>query len=135
MAAISFENVIPDKQYFKIGEVSRISGVKAHVLRYWETEFPSLRPQKTRSNQRIYRKRDVELLLQIKGLLYDEGFTIAGARKKLRGAAATEARQEQVRQEKEQRAENRMTIRTLKGMHNELRELVKIVETWKVEDA
>ena len=135
MAAISPENVIPDKQYFKIGEVSRITGVKSHVLRYWETEFPSLRPQKTRSNQRIYRKQDVELLLQIKGLLYDEGFTISGARKKLRGAEATEARQEQQRQDKEQRAQDRKTIRVLKGMRGELRELIKIVETWKVDEA
>ena len=134
MAAISPENIIPDKQYFKIGEVSRITGVKAHVLRYWETEFPSLRPQKTRSNQRIYRKRDVELLLQIKGLLYDQGFTIAGARKKLRGSEATEARQEQQRQDKAQRAQDRKTVRTLNGLREELRDLVKIVETWKVDE-
>jgi len=75
---------LPDKQYFKIGEVSRITGVKPHVLRYWESEFSSIRPQKSRSNQRLYRRRDVELLLQIKQLLYEQGYTIAGAVKRLR---------------------------------------------------
>jgi DNA-binding transcriptional MerR regulator len=78
---------LPDKQYFKIGEVARITGVKPHVLRYWETEFTSIRPQKTRTNQRLYRRRDVELLIQIKQLLYQEGFTIAGANKRLRELA------------------------------------------------
>jgi len=75
---------IPDKQYFKIGEVSHITGVKAHVLRYWETEFRTIRPQKSPTNQRLYRRRDVELLLLIKKLLYKEGYTISGANKKLR---------------------------------------------------
>ena len=75
---------LPDKPYFKIGEAARLCAVKPYVLRYWETEFKSLRPQKTRSQQRLYRKRDVELLLQIRHLLYDEGFTIEGARARLR---------------------------------------------------
>jgi DNA-binding transcriptional MerR regulator len=75
---------LPDKQFFKIGEVSRITGVKPHVLRYWETEFSSIRPQKSRTNQRLYRRRDVELLLLVKQLLYQEGFTIAGANRRLR---------------------------------------------------
>jgi len=75
---------IPDKQYFKIGEVSRIIGVKAHVLRYWETEFSALRPSKTKTNQRLYRRKDVQVLVHIKALLYDEGYTIAGANKRLR---------------------------------------------------
>ncbi|MGW8312865.1 MAG: MerR family transcriptional regulator [Desulfuromonadales bacterium] len=75
---------IPDKLYFKIGEVAKFTGVKTHVLRYWETEFSSIRPNKSRSNQRLYRKQDVELILHLKDLLYNQGFTIAGARKKLR---------------------------------------------------
>ncbi|MGQ0543025.1 MAG: MerR family transcriptional regulator [Blastocatellia bacterium] len=75
--------VIPEKIYFKIGEVCEIVGVQAHVLRYWETEFPMLSPQKNRSGQRSYRRRDVEISLRIKELLYDEMFTIAGAKKKL----------------------------------------------------
>lgn len=74
---------IPDKLFFKIGEVCDIVGVQAHVLRYWETEFPMLSPQKNKSGQRSYRKRDVEIALKIKQLLYKEMFTIAGARKKL----------------------------------------------------
>ncbi len=75
---------IPDKLYFKIGEVSNIVGVKPYVLRYWETEFDQLRPGKAPSRHRLYKKKDVELLLNIKRLLYSEGYTIEGARKKLK---------------------------------------------------
>jgi DNA-binding transcriptional MerR regulator len=75
--------VIPDKLFFKIGEVCELVGVQAHVLRYWESEFPMLQPQKNRAGQRTYRRKDVEMALRIKELLYDEGFTIAGARKRL----------------------------------------------------
>lgn len=75
--------VIPEKIYFKIGEVCELVGVQAHVLRYWETEFGTLSPQKNKSGQRSYRRRDVEIALRIKQLLYNEMFTIAGARKKL----------------------------------------------------
>jgi DNA-binding transcriptional MerR regulator len=74
---------IPDKQYFKIGEVSVLTKLEPYVLRYWETEFKMIRPVRFGSNQRMYRRKDVETLLEIKKLLYDEGFTIAGARKKL----------------------------------------------------
>lgn len=76
---------IPDKLYFKIGEVCDLVGVQAHVLRYWESEFPSLAPQKNRAGQRTYRRKDVEMALRIKELLYGEGFTIAGAKRKLMG--------------------------------------------------
>ncbi len=76
---------IPEKIFFKIGEVCDLVGVQAHVLRYWETEFPMLSPQKNRSGQRSYRRRDVEIALRIKELLYDDLFTIAGAKKKLQG--------------------------------------------------
>ncbi len=74
---------IPDKLYFRIGEVSRLSGVKPHVLRYWETEFPAIAPKKSGSGHRLYRRKDVELILEIKRLLYEERFTIEGARKYL----------------------------------------------------
>ena len=74
---------IPDKQYFKIGEVSALTKLEPYVLRYWETEFKMIRPVRFGSNQRMYRRKDVETILEIKKLLYDEGFTIAGARKKL----------------------------------------------------
>ncbi|MBI4412686.1 MAG: MerR family transcriptional regulator [Deltaproteobacteria bacterium] len=76
--------VIPDKLYFKIGEVSGLAGVEPYVLRYWETEFSDIAPLKSRTNQRLYKKKDVELVLKIKHLLYDERFTIDGARKRLK---------------------------------------------------
>jgi DNA-binding transcriptional MerR regulator len=74
---------IPDKLYFKIGEVASLLSIKTHVLRYWETEFTALQPVKSRSNQRLYRRKDVETALLIKDLLYRQGFTIAGARQKI----------------------------------------------------
>lgn len=74
---------IPEKLFFKIGEVCDIVGIQAHVLRYWESEFSMLAPQKNRAGQRTYRKRDVEMVLRIKELLYDEMYTIPGARKRL----------------------------------------------------
>jgi len=74
---------IPEKLFFKIGEVCEITGVQAHVLRYWESEFPMLAPQKNRAGQRTYRKRDVEMVLRIKELLYEDQYTIAGAKKRL----------------------------------------------------
>ncbi len=78
-----------DKLYFKIGEVADIVGVPAYVLRYWESEFKAVKPQKSRSQQRVYRRRDVETLLKIKQLLYVEKFTIAGARQQLKEASGS----------------------------------------------
>ena len=75
---------LPAKLYYRIGEVAGIVGVEAHVLRYWETEFRSIRPQKSAKGQRVYSRRDVETLLRVKELLYSHRFTIAGARRKLR---------------------------------------------------
>jgi DNA-binding transcriptional MerR regulator len=74
---------VPKKLYYKIREVCEVVGVEAHVLRFWESEFPALSPPKTKTGQRIYRPKDIELLLEIRRLLYEEGFTIAGARKRL----------------------------------------------------
>jgi DNA-binding transcriptional MerR regulator len=74
---------IPSKLFFKIGEVCELAGVEAFVLRYWETEFPMLAPQKSKTGHRVYRRKDVEMVLKIKELLYDRGFTIAGAKKQL----------------------------------------------------
>ena len=76
---------IPGKRYFTIGEASELCGVKAHVLRYWEQEFPQLKPVKRRGNRRYYQRKDVIIIRQIRGLLYDEGFTIGGARQRLTG--------------------------------------------------
>ena len=75
---------IPDKLYFRIGEVGRLCGLPGYVLRFWETEFPQLKPSKSSTGQRMYRKSDVESVLRIKKLLYDQGFTIAGARQQMR---------------------------------------------------
>ncbi len=76
---------LPDKLYFRIGEVASIVGVEPHVLRYWETEFRSVRPEKSRKGQRVYSRRDVDTLLKVKDLLYGHRYTIAGAKRKLRG--------------------------------------------------
>jgi DNA-binding transcriptional MerR regulator len=78
---------LPDKLFFKIGEVAQIVGVRPHVLRYWETEFTALRPMKTRGAHRVYRRRDVELAVLVKRLLHDDGLTIPGAKKRLRELA------------------------------------------------
>jgi DNA-binding transcriptional MerR regulator len=74
---------IPDKVYFRIGEVAEIVGVETHVLRYWESEFPQVRPERTASKQRLYQRSHLEMFLEIKRLLYEEEYTISGARKKL----------------------------------------------------
>ncbi len=79
---------IPGKRYFTIGEVSDLCGVKPHVLRYWEQEFPQLKPVKRRGNRRYYQRQDVLIIRQIRSLLYEDGFTIGGARQKLTGDEA-----------------------------------------------
>jgi DNA-binding transcriptional MerR regulator len=84
---------IPDKLYFRIGEVSRLCDIPAYVLRFWESEFPQLKPHKGGTGQRLYRRRDVESVLHIKSLLYDEGYTIPGARQALKTEQRTKAPQ------------------------------------------
>ncbi len=90
---------LPDKLYFKIGEVAKLVGVKPYVLRYWETEFPSIRPGKTRSQHRLYRRRDVETLMEIRRLLHDERYTIEGAKRRLRTGRADDSEREVVEPE------------------------------------
>ena len=82
---------IPDKLYFRIGDVARLAGIKPYVLRFWETEFPGLGPKKSGTGHRLYRRKDVEMVLEIKRLLYEQRFTIEGARKFLETRAKTEA--------------------------------------------
>lgn len=89
----STEIVVPDKLYFRIGEVSRLCRLQAYVLRFWETEFPQLKPIKSSTGQRMYRRKDVDAVLRIKKLLYEEGFTIAGARQQLRSESKAEKNQ------------------------------------------
>lgn len=83
-ASTTADPVIPDKLYFRIGEVAKLCKLPAYVLRFWESEFPQLKPVKSSTGQRMYRQRDVESVLRIRKLLYEEGFTIAGARQQLK---------------------------------------------------
>jgi len=89
----STEIIVPEKLYFRIGEVSTLCHLPAYVLRFWETEFPMLKPVKSSTGQRMYRRKDVEAVLRIKKLLYEEGFTIAGARQQLRSESKVEKNQ------------------------------------------
>jgi DNA-binding transcriptional MerR regulator len=106
---------IPGKRYFTIGEVSQLCDVKPHVLRYWEQEFPQLKPVKRRGNRRYYQRQDVIVIRQIRGLLYEQGFTIGGARQRLEGE---EARQDQTQFKllvKQMIVELEDVLRVLKG--------------------
>lgn len=91
------QKTFSERLYYRIGEVSRITGLKPHVLRYWESEFRMIKPYKSGSLQRLYRKKDLELILKIKRLLYEEGFTIAGAKKKIRDLERAENLQSKMR--------------------------------------
>ncbi len=105
---------MPDKLYFSIGEASRIAEVEPHVLRYWESEFSCLRPRKDKTGRRNYRKKDLEIILHIKDLLYGQRYSIAGAKIKLRGAG-----------ERERRARERDLMSTLKGVKKDLQSVLK----------
>jgi DNA-binding transcriptional MerR regulator len=94
--------VIPGKRYFTIGEVSELCGVKPHVLRYWEQEFSQLKPVKRRGNRRYYQRHDVVLIREIRGLLYEQGFTIGGARQRLENEVKSESVTESVSTDKKQ---------------------------------
>jgi DNA-binding transcriptional MerR regulator len=112
---------LPDKLFFKIGEVADIVGVKPHALRYWESEFPALRPKKTRGAHRQYSRRDVELAMLIRQLLHDEGFTIPGARKRIR-----ELGRHQRTSPPEPRAQREVALRAeLLGLRQQLAELLE----------
>ena len=103
--------VIPDRLYFRIGEVAKLCHLPAYVLRFWETEFPNLAPKKSSKGQRLYRKGDVENVLRIKKLLYEEGFTIAGARQHLKSAM------------KPQKAQNALPFIVANGNFGDLKKL------------
>ncbi|MEJ2403483.1 MAG: MerR family transcriptional regulator [Candidatus Thiodiazotropha sp.] len=105
---------IPGKRYFTIGEVSDLCQVKPHVLRYWEQEFPQLKPVKRRGNRRYYQRHDVLMIRQIRSLLYEQGFTIGGARQQLSGETA-----------KEDLQQSQQIIRQLRG---ELEEILQILK-------
>ncbi|TNJ33576.1 MerR family transcriptional regulator [Arenimonas terrae] len=104
---------IPAKRYFTIGEVSELCDVKPHVLRYWETEFTSLKPVKRRGNRRYYQRHDVLMIRQIRGLLYEQGYTISGARQRLEGEAG--------------RSETSMSAQIVKQVRMELEEVLQLL--------
>ena len=105
---------IPGKRYFTIGEVSELCSVKAHVLRYWEQEFPQLSPVKRSGNRRYYQRQDVILIRQIRSLLYEQGFTISGARQQLEGETA--------------RGDERQSQQIIRQMRTELEEVLAILK-------
>src|SRR5215467_15521359 len=117
---------IPEKLYFRIGEVSKLTHTKAYVLRYWETEFPMLRPGKSSTGHRLYRRRDVETVFEIRRLLYAQGFTIDGARKKLAGDAGL--RQETVRQKQLFQGGRTDASARLRSIQRELRGILEILK-------
>ena len=106
--------VIPGKRYFTIGEVSLLCAVKPHVLRYWEQEFPQLSPVKRRGNRRYYQRQDVLMIRQIRALLYDEGFTITGARQRLSGA-----------EQKEDKSQSKQLVKQMIAELEDLRKAIK----------
>jgi DNA-binding transcriptional MerR regulator len=108
--------LIPDKLYFRIGEVSELTQTKAYVLRYWETEFPTLRPVKSKSGHRLYRRADVEMVLEIKRLLYELGYTIPGARAQLSNHPKVSAEQKQLFRSTLGEAELKAIRRELQGV-------------------
>ena len=116
-AAQPFE--IPDKLYFRIGEVAKLCGVPAYVLRFWESEFPQLKPNKGGTGQRLYRLRDVEMALRVKGLLYDEGYTITGARQ----AFKAELRAGREAQNATDGSADSVELQHLKSLQKELQDL------------
>lgn len=117
---LSAEILIPDKLYFRIGEVSRLARTKPYVLRYWETEFPTLRPTKSATGHRLYRRADVEMVFEIKRLLYEEGFTIEGARKHLAGNSSAVV-------EANPRTSSRLSNAQVKAIKRELEGILTIV--------
>ncbi len=113
---------IPDKMFFKIGEVSKLTGIKPHVLRYWESEFKLIRPPKSNIGQRVYRRRDVEIILRLKQLLYKDRYTIEGAKKKI----SQELKQKTTRQHLT--APSARLEEILQRQKQEIRNLIKLLE-------
>ena len=115
-----------ERLYYRIGEVSRITGLKPHVLRYWESEFRTIKPHKEGSLQRLYRRKDLDLILKIKKLLYEEGFTIAGAKKKIRDLERLENRKMKLKQV--EKGSNGKAHEFLVTIREELKGIRKILE-------
>jgi DNA-binding transcriptional MerR regulator len=114
---------LPDKLYFKIGEVRTLTGIEPYILRYWESEFKLIKPYRTKTNQRLYRKKDVESIIKIKKMLYEQKFTIAGAKKKIK-----ETPEQSQRNQPSLGFINPECVDTLKTTRNELKEIVSLLE-------
>ena len=119
-------SISSERLYYRIGEVSRITGLKPHVLRYWESEFKVIRPYKGGSLQRLYRKKDLDLILKIKKLLYEDGFTIAGAKKKIRDLE--KAANQQMKLGVIERGSNGKNSQLLDAIREELRGIRNMLE-------
>ena len=114
---------LPDKLYFKIGEVSTLTGVEPYILRYWESEFKLIKPYRTKTNQRLYRKKDVESIIKIKKMLYEQKFTIAGAKKKIK-----ETPEQSQQGQLSLGFVNPEYVDALKTTRNELKEIISLLE-------
>lgn len=122
--------VIPDRLYFKIGDVARICAVEPYVLRFWETQFPQLKPNKSGTGQRLYRRREVELAVEIKRLVHGEGYTISGARQALEGGHRRPEPQLAASSRVSQEAKRPETVAATVGrVRSELREIVSLLST------
>ncbi len=119
-------SISQDRLYYRIGEVSRITGLKAHVLRYWESEFRTIKPYKGGSLQRLYRKKDLDTILKIKRLLYDEGFTIAGAKRKIRDVER--GNEEQIKPREKEKRSSEGDHELLIAVREELKGIRKMLE-------
>lgn len=115
-----------ERLYYRIGEVSRITGLKPHVLRYWESEFKVIKPHKGGSLQRLYRRKDLDLILKIKKLLYEDGFTIAGAKKKIRDLERVENKQMKLK--RVEKGSNGNAHEFLIALQEELKGIRKMLE-------
>lgn len=113
---------LPDKLFYKIGEISKIAGVESYVLRYWETEFPFLKPRKNKSGQRVYVKKDLELIVQLKRLLYEERYTIEGVRKKF-GDGSVKTSEAKIVSETKRKTPEKPT-ETIRFVKKKLREIL-----------
>lgn len=123
--SIEVQRPIPDKLFYKIGEVSRIADIEPYVLRYWETEFPFLKPRKNKSGQRVYVKKDLEFILEIKRLLYQERYTIEGVRKRFgEGTAPVK----QTSEAQSPKAENIPASKILEHVRKRLREILSQIQ-------
>ncbi len=114
---------LPDKLYFKIGEVSTLTDIEPYILRYWESEFKLIKPYRTKTNQRLYRKKDVESIIKIKKMLYEQKFTIAGAKKKIK-----ETPEQSQQNQPSLGFINPEYVDALKATRNELKEIVSLLE-------